>query len=48
VIAPTRFGVTELLAVDDAPMPTALVAYTANVYVVPLVKQGRVREGKIR
>jgi hypothetical protein len=30
-------GVTELDAVDAAPVPTALVADTVNVYAVPFV-----------
>jgi hypothetical protein len=32
------FGVIELLADEEELLPTAFVAYTVNVYVVPPVK----------
>ena len=33
-------GVTEALAAESAPVPTALVAATVNVYAVPFVSTG--------
>ena len=38
-----EFGVTEFEAPEAAPVPTALVAVTVNVYPVPLTKLPTVR-----